>query len=66
MLLVIANQSSDWCGNPHFLIERYGFSRQCEHWLRMTSTVRILQQARIFMSSYVIISRKNCQQTGIL
>ena len=51
MLSVIANQSSDWCGNPHFLIERYGFSRQCEHWLRMTSTVRSLQQALFVICS---------------
>ena len=38
-LHVIANQSTDWCGNlPRFR----RFSRQCEHWLRMTVNFNLM------------------------
>ena len=36
---VIANQSSDWCGDPIWFLPvavRVGFPRQCAHWLGMT------------------------------
>ena len=43
---VIANRSSERCGNPFFHGGDDGFPRQCAHWLGMTGVVYILQ--RIF------------------
>ena len=44
---VIANQSSDWCGNPLTILGAIfcisvlarGFPRQCSHWLGMTENL---------------------------
>ena len=35
--------------------ERYGFSRQCAHWLRMTGVASILQQALFFSCSSAVV-----------
>ena len=61
---VIANQSADWCGNPFYDADRYGFPRQCDHWLGMTRVADILQQARSDEMPQFTIRTCSCRTSG--